>query len=408
MSTETPTFPVDFTDPAFLAGDRTEAYRTLRDLGTIPWPAMGPAWVVSRHNDIRDIVRTTTTRVHPAGATAPPWLDDGPALNRLRANLVQTDEPEHSRLRNVVGPLFIPRRVAQFREFAAISVSKALSRVPDGDVIDAVQQIAVDIPRGVICQFLGIPEADWTRLTANQHDFLMIFSPIPLGEKQKEALNAVTSFYLDYFDSFLGSRRAEEHSPYVRLLLEAEARGELSHLEVLSLIHTVLDAGYETTRTSISNIIEILAGDPEIFAQLKGDPGLVESGTEELLRFRTPLHVRERFLVEPFTASDGTVIPAGGHVVLMLAAGNRDGTAFENPDSIELGRSNAGQHQAFGGGLHHCLGAPIARLQIQETLKGLIARFDRIEAVGEGIRFPDLIFPALTTLPVVLHATKVD
>ncbi|WP_032393587.1 MULTISPECIES: cytochrome P450 [Nocardiaceae] len=407
MSTNSPAFPIDFRDESFLAGDRAQAYAKLRELGTVPWPNMKSTWIVSRHQDIRDITRSTTTRVQPAGTTAPAWLDDSPARDRLRANLVQIDEPDHSRLRNVVGPLFIPRRVAQFRDFATESVASALSQITDGETIDAVRQIAVDIPRGVICRFLGIPEEDWGCLTESQHDFLMIFSPVPLDELQTTALNAITTFYLDYFEDFLSTRTADEHSPYVRLLLEAEARGELSHIEVLSLIHTVLDAGYETTRTSISNIFEIFALHPEIFAELKSNPALVETATEELLRFRSPLHVRERYLVEPFAASDGTVLPAGAHVILMLAAANRDDTVFDNPNSIDFRRSNANQHLAFGGGLHHCLGAPIARLQIQETLKGLITGFDRIEPAGAGSRFPDLIFPALTSLPVAMRTSDV-
>jgi cytochrome P450 len=300
-----------------------------------------------------------------------------------------------------VGPLFIPRRVAQFREIATDSVDRALSHVPDGETIDAVQHVAADIPKGVICSFLGIPEGDWRKLTQDQHDFLMIFSPVPLDDSQKTRLDAITSYYLDYFDTFLRSRPADAHSPYVRLLLEAEARGDLSHTEVLSMIHTVLDAGYETTRTSISNMIEIFATRPDVFAALRADPELIGSATEELLRFRTPLHVRERYLTQPFTTSDGAELPAGAHVILMLAAANRDDETFDQPDTIDLGRTNANLHQAFGGGVHHCLGAPIARIQIQETLKGLIERFDSIELVEQGSRFPDLIFPALTTLPVM-------
>ncbi|GGG16556.1 putative cytochrome P450 [Rhodococcoides trifolii] len=408
MTTSTPTFPIDFSDPEFLTGDRTESYRRLRHMGTIPWPHQESTWVVSRHEDIRDIVRLTSTRVQPEGTTAPPWMDAGPARDRLRANLVQVDEPDHSRLRNVVGPLFIPRRVAQFREIAAESVARALTRVPDGHAIDAVHELAVDIPRGVICHFLGIPEDDWGRLTENQHEFLQIFSPVPLDDQGKKSLDAITRFYLDYFEEFLDSRPTEQHSPYVRLLLEAQARGDLSRTEVLSLTHTILDAGYETTRTSISNIVEILATHPGVFDALEADPSLADSATEEFLRFRTPLHVRERYLTEPFTTSDGIELPVGAHVILMLAAANRDEAAFDNPDSIDLGRHNAGQHQAFGGGLHHCLGAPIARIQIQETLKGLASHFDRIEQVEPGVRFPDLIFPALTSLPVVMRRSGVS
>ena len=95
----TPTFPIDFSDPDFLTGDRTEFYRVLREAGTIQWPHQESTWVLSRHRDTRDVMRLTTTRVQPEGTTAPPWLREGPAHDRLRANLVQVDEPDHTRLR---------------------------------------------------------------------------------------------------------------------------------------------------------------------------------------------------------------------------------------------------------------------------------------------------------------------
>ena len=358
---------------------------------------------MSNYTDVRAILRLPEGRVQPRGTVAPPWLE-GVALDRLRANLVQIDKPDHTRLRNVVGPMFIPRRVEQFREFAADSVARAIANVrARGGTADAVQDLGVDIPRGVICRFLGIPEEDWGRLTENQHAFLLIFSPAPLDQDQMGALNGITKFYLDYFENFLASRPRVEHSPFVQLLLDAEQAGEISHVETLSLVHTILDAGYETTRTSISNLVELLGQQPELLEQLRADPGLVPAAVEESLRFRTPLHVRERYLVEDFTTSDGTVLPSGTRAIVMVAAANRDPAEFPDPDRLDLRRANASNHVAFGGGMHHCLGAPIARIQLQETLRGILDAFESVELLEPGQRFPDLIFPALTSLPVTLH-----
>ncbi|WP_213576421.1 cytochrome P450 [Rhodococcus sp. USK13] len=403
------TFPIDLSDIDFLTGDRTEQYREIRDAGAALPLDLGPGyptWVVSRYSDVREILRLPEGRMQPLGTASPPWLE-GPALDRFRANLVQIDEPDHSRLRTVVGPMFIPRRVEQFRQFATESVRRAIADVMSQDCsVDAVQSLGVAIPRGVICRLLGIAEDDWERLTANQHTFLQIFSPVPLDSAQLAALNHITRFYLDYFDEFLTSRPAEQHSPFVQLLLEAERSGDLSHLEVLSLMHTILDAGYETTRTSISNLVEILAQQPDVLDQLRADPDLVPGAVEELLRFRTPLHVRERYLVEEFRTSDGTVLPAGARALVLLSAANWDPDTFVEPDILDLQRVNAKAHVAFGGGMHHCLGAPIARIQLQETIRGLINTFESIELRKPGQRFPDLIFPALISLPVTLHPLK--
>ncbi len=406
---DTATFPIDLTDNTFLTGDRTDAYRVLRESGTaLPLDLGGdaPAWVISHYADVREILRLPEGRVQPLAMEAPPWIA-GPSRDRLRANLVQINNPDHSRLRNVVGPMFIPRRVEQFREFAIASVDRALGHVLERDgVIDAVESLGVAIPRGVICRFLGIPEDDWEHLTAAQHDFLLIFSPAPLVKDQLAALNNTTQFYLDYFDEFLAGRRLDQHSPFVQLLLGAEQSGDVNHTEVLSLIHTILDAGYETTRTSISNLIEILTQQDDLLDLLRAEPDLVPSAVEEILRYRTPLHVRERYLPEEFRTSDGTILPAGARAILMLAAANRDPDVFAEPDVLDLNRSNAKFHVAFGGGVHHCLGAPIARIQLQETLRGLMRTFESVGLHEPGQRFNDLIFPALTSLPVTMHPLK--
>ncbi|OLT33714.1 hypothetical protein BJF84_21525 [Rhodococcus sp. CUA-806] len=176
---------------------------------------------------------------------------------------------------------------------------------------DAVADLAVGVPRGVICHLLGVPEEDWAMLAEKQNAFLMIFSPAPLPEHLMASLDEVTTFYLDYFDSILARTPEAEYSDYVRTLVDGEKRGDLTHTEVLSLMHTVFDAGYETTRTSISNTVELLATVPGLFETLSSAaPAEIDNAIEEILRVRAPIHARDRILTEDYTASDGTVVPA--------------------------------------------------------------------------------------------------
>ncbi len=403
---------IDFHDPDFLRGDRTAVYDRLRAEHPV-WhmpqdanPQEPDTWVVSRHADVEALLRLAGTRVQPAGLDAPAWMAEGPARQRLRANLAQTDAPVHHRMRGVLGPLFIPRRIEALRAVSADSVARALQAVAHRDgAFDVVQEIAQQVPKGVICHMLGIPEADWGKLIAMQHDHLLIFSFSALTVDEAARLDAVVQFYKDYFGVLLDG--AGEDTPLVASLRAAQERGELSRTEVLSIMHTVLDAGFETTRTSISNAMELLASVPGLFDQLRNDPALVNNGVEELLRVRTPIHVRHRFLTAPFTASDGTVIPAGAQVLLMLASANRDAGVFDDPHRIDLRRGNASRHQAFGGGLHHCLGAPLARIQLQETLRGLVRSYDSLAlADGPGPRYPSLKFPALSSLHVVAERRR--
>ena len=393
----TTTMP-DLEDPAFLTGDRSGAYRALRD--EAPVLRIGEpgaeTWLLSRHEDVQAVLRSTSTRMQPDGQDAPGWMPEGPARRRLRGNMVQTDRPIHTRLRGVVGPLFTARQSDRLRAAAAAEIAGELDALPGG-TLDAVE-FAARVPRGVLRLLIGMPDEDWAPLLATQLDFLAIFSPFPLPPEHQARLDEVAQFYLDYFDDLLG--RLDEPPELVRRLLAAEEAGELSHDEVLSVMHTVLDAGFETTRTSISNAVELFATVPGLFDEVRGDVSLVVGMVEETLRLRAPVQMVTRILGEDHAASDGTVVPAGDRVMAVIGSANVDDRLFAEPSVADLRRGNAARHLSFGGGLHHCLGAPLARVQLQEAVGALVRRFDRVEVAGVPGRHPSLIFPALHTLPV--------
>jgi cytochrome P450 len=250
----------------------------------------------------------------------------------------------------------------------------------------------------VLRLLIGMPDADWETVLAMQPDFLMIFSPFPLDAAAQTRLDEVAQFYLDYVERLLDA--PGESPELVRRLLAAEASGELSRVEVLSLMHTVLDAGFETTRTSISNAVELFARDPELLDRVRGDAALVTGMVEETLRLRAPVQAQTRILTEDHTACDGTVVPAGARTLCLIGSANTDERVFPDPHRVDLRRPNAAKHLSFGGGLHHCLGAPLARVQLEETVAGLARRYSRIELDGGASRYPSLIFPSLSALPV--------
>lgn len=395
--------PLDLDDPAFLTGDRTGTYRRLRD--EAPALPIGPpdhrTWVLTRHSDVHAVLRAPAGRTQPAGLDAPPWMPDGPALRRLRANLAQTDGAHHGRLRKVLTPVFTVRQSEQLRAAATAETDREIAAVvARGGEFDAVADLAARVPRGVLRLLIGMPDEDWDDVLRDQLDFLMIFSPFPLDAAQQARLDEVARSYLDYFDGLLG--RAGEPTPMVARLLAAEAAGELSRDEVLSLMHTVLDAGFETTRTSIANTVQLLAEQPGLLERLRHDPSTVAATAEEILRFRPPVEVMPRFVGEDHVADDGTIVPAGSPTLCVVASANHDERAFADPDRIDPGRADLGRSMTFGGGLHHCIGAPIARIQLQEALAGLARNFGRIEVTDPDrvARHPSLIFPSLVSLPV--------
>lgn len=199
-------------------------------------------------------------------------------------------------------------------------------------------------------------------------------------------------------DAFLSCSGAP--TDLVRRLLEAEQAGELSRVEVLSLMHTVLDAGFETTRTSISNLVQLFATVPGLMDAVRADESLVPGVVEQTLRVRAPVQAQSRILTEDLTADDGRVVPAGAATLCLIGSANADERVFLDPDRVDPRRANAARHLAFGGGLHHCLGAPLARVQLQEAVTGLVRRYAAIELDGGAVRYPSLIFPSLGALPV--------
>lgn len=388
-----------FADPRFLAGDRSELYRRLRD--DAPAVRLGPSWVLSRHADAEQALRDPAGHMQPRGHDMPPWFPEGPAARRLRANMVQTDGDVHRRLRGVVGPLFTARRSEELRAAAAAEVTAELDRLFAADrPFDAVTDLAARVPRGVLRLLIGMPDEDWALMLRTQLDFLMIFSPFPLEPQRQARLDEVAQFYFDYFDGFLG--RATQPTPLVDRLLAAEAGGELSHDEVLSLMHTVLDAGFETTRTSIANLVELFGEQPDVLEAARRDTAARTGVREELLRLRPPVEVATRILGHDLVTSSGTCVPAGEHVLVLIGAANLDDRCFPDPRRLDVRRPNAARHLAFGMGLHRCLGAPLARIQIEETISGIAERVAGVELVDDAprTRHPSLIFPSLTTLPV--------
>lgn len=394
---------IDFNDTNFINSDRVEAYAHVREAAAVMhYPAGdGPiTWLAGRYADVQAILRMPTGRLHPIGLDAPPWITGEAALKRLRGNLGQTDGQLHSRLRSVVGGFFMPRKIESLRAVSADSVARALQAIEgqQGE-FDFVRKFAAEVPKGVICHLLNIPEEDWSRLIEVQHDYLLLLSLTPLTPNENERVEKVVQFYFDYFESVLDSTPDAKRSEFVQLLLEAEARGDINRTETLCLMHTVLDAGFETTRTSISNAVELLALNPAQFDELRANPALVDNAIEELLRLRTPIHIRQRILLEPYTASDGTELPPGHQVLLLMQAANLDEAVFPDPCKLDLQRSNANRHQAFGGGMHHCLGAPLARIQLQETLKALTQTYSSLNLTrGKGPRFSSPVFPGLAEL----------
>lgn len=301
------------------------------------------------------------------------------------------DPPDHTRLRRIVGKAFTARAVEDMRRRIGTIVDRMLDAVePDGGA-ELVETLAFPLPVTVISEMLGVPAADhamlrgWTAEAVkalDPSDDIMVF--FPAGE----AIRAMRA----YFDELVAERRKAPGPDLLSALIAAEDAGDhLSHDELLDTAILLFGAGHETTVNLISGGALNLLRHPAELQRLRDDPGMITSAVEELLRFGPPVQLTARTATVDVELG-GEQLARGTEVVALIAAANRDPDVFPEPDRLDIGRGD-NRHVSFGGGIHHCLGAPLARIEGQEALGRLVRRFP-----GLALAEPDVDWKPTTTI----------
>ncbi|HEV2782095.1 MAG TPA: cytochrome P450 [Actinophytocola sp.] len=365
-----------FDDPAGL--DVDDAYAVARAAGMIRvrLPYGEPVWLVTRYADARLVL--SDPRFSRAMATE----RDGPRLTEAReepGQMFTLDPPEHTRLRTLVAKAFTMHRVARLRpRVRELAEGLADELVAAGAPADLVEHYTRPIPGSVICEMLGVPASDRPQFQV-WSDTMMAGTRVTLDEvlTAREELR-------DYLHGMIEIRRAEPADDLMTALIEArDEHGRLSERELIDLCLMLLMSGLETTETQLSSIVYTLLTEPHRWARLRDDPELVPSAIEELLRF-LPLGTAGsfvRYATEDVAVGD-TLVRAGEPVLVALAAANRDAARFDAPDEVRLARRD-NSHLGFGHGAHHCLGAQLARVELQESLWVLLARLPGLHLAGE-------------------------
>jgi cytochrome P450 len=374
--------------------------RESRPVAPVNMPAYGRAWIVTRYADVRTVLTDPRLArdVHrwPGGGRPRPSEATG-----VYAHMLHADPPDHTRLRRLVQKAFTPRRAAlrpQAEEIAA-SLLDEMAAAP-GDVIDLLGAYARPLPITVLCELLGIPAADrgWIAVTVAAYD-----EPT---EHQRVELELAA-----YFTQLIAAKRADPGDDLVSALALARDNADdggaadgLTGDELLSTVFLLVMAGFDTTVNLIASGTLALLSHPGEKTRLRQDPSLLLAAVEELLRFTSPVnHANDRFTTEDVPVGD-VVIPAGEWVFPAISSANRDPAKFPDPDRLDLGRDASG-HVAFGHGIHHCLGAPLARMEAEVALGALLARFPRISLAvpPEELRWrPVSLMNGLESLPVRL------
>ncbi|PDY23564.1 MULTISPECIES: cytochrome P450 family protein [Bacillus] len=298
--------------------------------------------------------------------------------DHLTTHMLNSDPPNHSRLRSLVQKAFTPKMIAQLDGRIERIADDLISDIERKGTLNLVDDYSFPLPIIVISEMLGIPKEDQAKFRIWSH--AVIASP-ETPEEIKETEKQLSEF-ITYLQYLVDIKRKEPKEDLVSALILAESEGhKLSARELYSMIMLLIVAGHETTVNLITNTVLALLENPNQLQLLKDNPKLIDSAIEEGLRYYSPVEVTTaRWAAEPFQIHDRT-IEKGDMVVIALASANRDETVFENPEVFDITREN-NRHIAFGHGSHFCLGAPLARLEAKIAITTLFDRMPELKIKG--------------------------
>lgn len=317
---------------------------------------------------------------------------------RVRPSMLFLNPPEHTRQRKLVNRGFTPRRVEALRPHVAELADECLERVAEQREVDVMDLLAFPLPVAVIGELVGVPRAEQAQFRDIAPDLTAGLDPIQSDEKL-DRVEAAGDFFRAYFLDLAAQRRAEPREDLMSVLVEAEESGDiLDEDEIMSVVILLFAAGFETTTNLIGSGLLALLQHPDQLARLRRDRSLLPSAVEEMLRYESPVQVNGRYALEDTHIGDQP-ISAGESVVTFLGAGNRDPRQFLDPDRFDVGRDD-GAPLSFGGGVHYCLGAALARLEGQVVFDRLLDRFSDLELLEQPTFRPSVTLRGVEELRV--------
>ncbi|NYI88300.1 cytochrome P450 [Amycolatopsis endophytica] len=377
-------------DPAFLADPYPEFARLRAQAPVHRHDGLGLAIAVS-HSAASAVLR------HRGLGRI--WTDASPAeqfvsFNLLHRNsLLENEPPVHTRLRRSISSAFGRGHVERLRPTVmklADGLVEKLAVAGSGDLLEVLAQ---PLPVAVISELLDVPEADRPRLVPWSNAIVKMYEYGLSAEGRAAAERAATEF-VQFLRELAARRRREPGEDLITDLLAAE----LSEDEVVATAVLLLMAGHEATVNVIGNGVRALLRNPDQWQRLVEDPDLVDTAVEELIRFDAPLQLFERTATEDVEIA-GFRVAQGEKIAALLGAAARDPQAFTDPDALDVGRTE-GTHLGFGAGIHYCIGAPLARIEIAAALSALIRRLPGLRLTAEPERRPEFVIRGLRNLPV--------
>ena len=385
-------------------------YREVRDLGPVHRVTLvdgHDAWLVVGYDEARAALNDSrlSKNMLAALATDPGVVAEGLPGPAFARHMLSVDPPDHTRLRRLVSTAFTPRRVEELRPRIQKLVDDLLDDIaaqPPDEPVDFVAGFAFPLPFSVICELLGVPDPDRPALGRGLTALLVSTSTPEEYARAKAASDDVVAM----LEGLVEAKQRDPGDDLVSALISARDGDErLSTQELLSTIFQLIVAGHDTTATYIGNSLVALLSRPEQLSTLRADPTKLTAALEELLRFDPPVpHSTFRYAVAPMELGSET-IPASAQVIICLAAASRDTSLYADAEELDVERARS-RHLAFGHGIHHCLGAPLARMEGDLALGTVLRRFPQMRlgvpvdklhwGHGDG-----LVLRGLSELPIV-------
>lgn len=342
-------------------------YRQLRDKAPLYWSEACNFWVLSRYDDVRAALLNWKVFSNEAGSGS-----TGPAgeLFEQAPNLLMFDPPRHTHMRKIVAQLITPQLMRAMRDQVRAQVIDLLQPFEGEKQMDLTQDFAEPLPSRVIADLLGIPRED-APVLMRAVDKLADYGPGNIEANTLEALAELRDYYASYFRHRSGRPAGDD---IVWHLIESTRTGVLSQAEALGIAILVTIAGGETTTKMIGNLAVLLEDHPDQRTQLVASPDLIRNAIEEGLRYNSPTHMLTRTATDDYSLH-GQTIHAGDVVALLFNSANNDERKYANPDVFDVQRQGKGDYLAFGAGVHACLGAPLARMELQISFEEILKRW---------------------------------
>jgi len=402
-------FQDDMFTPDVIA-DPYRYYGRLRDEDPVHWNKGYELWVITRHDDL-----VWLTRHHELFSSAvfkndprPPYpaIDESDmglydyVRNYQGDQFIQHDRPGHLEMRRIVHGYFTPKSMEAWRPFVQKAVKELLDIAEEKGRMDVMRDLATPLPVLVIAQMMGVPEQDRGYVRELAEKLLYI------GRGEYDRMKPLTEGMqgmIDYVSPLVDQRIVNPGDDFISVLASGEKKGVFTRHEVLVNTSLLLLAGHETTINLLCNGTLALLQHPDQWALLKRDPaGLAKSATEECLRYDSPVKSIQRIASQD-VQMQGKVVSKDDRVRWFISSANRDPNVFPNPDTFDIARY-PNQHVAFGSGVHHCLGATLARVEGQEVFKALAERFPDMQMETTQLEYqPSITFRSLKSLPVSLQ-----